>query len=122
MKPNNNSRDSLQEPVRDGGGGDRNSIASYSKRLFVRNISFKVDEDSLRAHFQELGEVVHVNIPRRPDGSLVGCAFVQYKKMLQATEALKDCNDSQLLGRTITVDWALPKHLYRPITEAGSGG
>ena len=75
----------------------------------------------MRAHCEELGEVVDVNILRKPDGSLVGCAFVQYKKVLQATEALKDCNASQLLGRTIAVDWAVPKHLFKPSTEAVRG-
>ena len=82
MKPSNNSLDSLQGPVGDGGGGDRSSIAKNNARLFIRNLSFKADKDSLRAHFEELGEVVDVNIPRRPDGSVVGCAFVEYKKVL----------------------------------------
>ena len=63
-------------------GGDRSSIAKNKARLIIRNLSFKADEDSLRSHFEELGEVVDVNILRKPDGRMVGCAFVEYKKVL----------------------------------------
>ena len=73
----------------------------------------------MRTHFEELGEVMDVDILRKPDGRMLGCAFVQYKKVLQATEALKDCNHSQLLGMTIAVDWAVPKHLFKPSTRTG---
>merc|ERR1719481_1795113 len=45
---------------------------------------------------------------------MVGCAFVEYKKVLEATKALKNLNASQLLGRTIAVDWAVPKEVFNP--------
>ena len=66
------------------GGRDRSSIAKNKARLIIRNLSFKADEASLRSHFEELGEVVDVNILRKPDGRMVGCAFVEYKKVLQS--------------------------------------
>ena len=66
------------------GGRDRSSIAKNKARLIIRNLSFKADEASLRSHFEELGEVVDVNILRKPDGRMVGCAFVEYKKVMQS--------------------------------------
>merc|ERR1719374_99194 len=43
---------------------------------------------------------------------MVGCAFVEFKKVVEATKALKNLNASQFLGRTIAVDWAVPKEVF----------
>ena len=44
-------------------------------------------------------KVVDVNILKKADGRMVGCAFVEFKKVTEATNALKDLNSSQMLGR-----------------------
>jgi len=43
---------------------------------------------------------------------MVGCAFVEFKKMESATEAIKNVNGSKFLNRPIAVDWAVPKEVF----------
>ena len=46
-------------------------------------------------------QIVDVNILKKADGRMVGCAFVEFKKVTEATNALKDLNSSQMLGRCV---------------------
>ena len=39
-----------------------------------------------------------MNILKKADGRMVGCAFVEFKKVTEATNALKHLNASQMLG------------------------
>lgn len=95
-----------------GGVQTASSIAKNKARLIIRNLSFKAEDSSLRQYFAQHGEVVDVNILKKPDGRMVGCAFVEFKKVIEATKALKKLNASQFLGRTIAVDWAVPKEVF----------
>ena len=100
---------------------DWNSI--LDKKAKVAN--FDDDHFWYPSYFQ----VVDVNILKKADGRMVGCAFVEFKKVTEATNALKDLNSSQMLGRlvikqiqsrprvktlfrTIAVDWAVPKEVF----------
>ena len=88
-------------------------------------VNFDDDHFWYPSYFQ----VVDVNILKKADGRMVGCAFVEFKKVTEATNALKDLNSSQMLGRlvikqiqsrprvktlfrTIAVDWAVPKEVF----------
>lgn len=81
-------------------------------RLIVRNISYKSTDDALRQHFGQWGTLEDVHILKRGDGKLVGCAFVQYETINQATKAIMQANGKELLGRKVFVDWALGKNEY----------
>lgn len=81
-------------------------------RLIIRNISYKSTEESLREHFSKWGTLEDVNILKRGDGKLVGCAFVQYETINQATKAILHSNGKELQGRKVFVDWALGKDEY----------
>ncbi|XP_073847832.1 RNA-binding protein 28 isoform X2 [Musca autumnalis] len=81
-------------------------------RLIVRNMSYKAKEEDLRKHFEQWGKLEEINIPKRPDGKLVGCAFVQYETINQATKAILKGNGKEFLGRVVFIDWALGKDEY----------
>ncbi|XP_026492513.2 RNA-binding protein 28 [Vanessa tameamea] len=81
-------------------------------RLIVRNISFKATEESLKEHFDPYGVVQEVKLLKKPDGKLVGCAFVHFKNVPMATEAISQTNMKPFLGRPISVDWAIAKDKY----------
>lgn len=81
-------------------------------RLIVRNISYKSTEEDLRKHFEQWGKLEEVNLLKRADGKLVGCAFVQYETINQATKAILKGNGNEMLGRKIFIDWALGKDEY----------
>ena len=94
-------------------GQEPSSRISKSKaRLIIRNLSFKANEDSLTEFFSQHGQVVDVNILKKPDGRMVGCAFVEFKKIESANEAIKSANGSKFLSRPIAVDWAVPKEVF----------
>ncbi|CAL8128843.1 unnamed protein product [Orchesella dallaii] len=86
-------------------------------RLIVRNLSFKVTEDAMKKHFEKCGEVKEVNILKKSNGKLVGCAFIQYANVPQAAKAVKELNLKPFLGRPIAIDWALPKEKYQTDDE-----
>lgn len=75
----------------------------------MRNLSFKCTEENLREHFAQFGPLVDLNVLKRSDGKLVGCAFVQYEKVTQAAKAISHCSGKDLHGRTVYVDFAVNK-------------
>ncbi|KAL0879622.1 hypothetical protein ABMA27_003340 [Loxostege sticticalis] len=81
-------------------------------RLIIRNVSFKATEESLKEHFQPYGDILEVKLLKKPDGKLVGCAFVHFKNVPMAKKALLNTNMKPFLGRPISVDWAVAKDKY----------
>ncbi|KAL4703346.1 hypothetical protein ACJJTC_013112 [Scirpophaga incertulas] len=81
-------------------------------RLVVRNVSFKATEDSLKQHFEPYGDIMEVKLLKKPDGKLVGCAFIHFKNVPMAKKALLNTNMKPFLGRPISVDWAVAKDKY----------
>ncbi|XP_050682779.1 RNA-binding protein 28 [Leptidea sinapis] len=92
---------------------DKNKVRiNRNARLIVRNISFKATEESLKEHFDPYGIVQEVKVLKKPDGKLIGCAFVHFKNVPMAKKALLNTNMKPFLGRPISVDWAVPKDKY----------
>ncbi|KAG5672310.1 hypothetical protein PVAND_002444 [Polypedilum vanderplanki] len=92
----------------------RRKIENIKKgRIIVRNLSFKVTEELLREEFEKYGEISEVNILKKPDGKLVGCAFLQYFNYNDSTKAIKAMNGKDFLKRKITVDFAVSKNRYK---------
>lgn len=81
-------------------------------RLIIRNLSFKTTEEALRTEFEKHGALTEVNILKKPDGKLVGCAFVQYEKYQDSLNAIKSMNGKDFLNRKVTVDFAVSKDRY----------
>lgn len=81
-------------------------------RLIIRNISFKSTKTNLMEHFSKFGKVEELDILKKPDGKLVGCAFVQYEKVNEAAKAILMSSGKEVLGRTVYVDWAVGKDQY----------
>lgn len=74
-------------------------IIKRKARLIIRNISFKSTEESLREHFAPYGDIIEVKLLKKPDGKLIGCAFVQYKNVPMAKKALLNTNMKPFLGK-----------------------
>lgn len=87
------------------------------KNIYVGNMSFQTDEDSLRTAFSQFGAVENVNIVRdRDSGQPRGFAFVEMANDSEADAAMAQLNGSTLDGRQLTVNEARPK------TDRGFGG
>ncbi|XP_057658638.1 RNA-binding protein 28 [Diorhabda carinulata] len=81
-------------------------------RLVVKNLSFKVTPEKLKEHFEKYGEVKSVDLLKNSDGKLKGCAFIQFDLVQKAAKARHHTNDTNFLGRKISVDFAKPKNKY----------
>lgn len=101
--------------------GKRKRIPNKDKsnrrgRIVIRNLSFKTTEDkyllNLRKHFEEFGKITDLKLLKRPDGKLVGCAFIQYDVVQNAAKAIHHRSGKEFLGRPIICDWAIPKDTY----------
>lgn len=90
-------------------------------RLIIRNLSFKADEDQLQKHFEKTGgKVTEVNILKKPDGKMVGCAFVQMDTIGNAAKAVSSLNGKPFLGRAVAVDWAVAKDKFQQASSKAS--
>ncbi len=63
-------------------------------------------------HFSKFGKVEELDILKKPDGKMVGCAFVQYEKVNEAAKAILMSSGKEVVGRTVYVDWAVGKDQY----------
>lgn len=82
-------------------------------RLVVKNLPFKVTEDALREHFEKFGEILNVDILKKPDGKFVGCGFIQFKAVQKAAKARHYTNGKEFLGRKLEVEFAKAKTKYK---------
>ena len=84
-------------------------------RLIVRNLPFKCSVDLLKKNFSKFGEISEIVLPTKMVGKRkkkLGFAFVQFKNVFDAAKALENMNGKEIKGRTIAVDWTLPKKKY----------
>jgi cold-inducible RNA-binding protein len=94
------------------------------KNIYVGNLSFKTTQDELRDLFAQFGEVSSVNlITDRMTGQSKGFGFVVMEN--GGDEAIEKLNQTQIGGRTLTVNEARPREENRssgPRRGFGGGG
>ncbi len=89
----------------------------HMKKLYVGNISFQTDEETLRQVFSQYGAVDQVDLVRdRDSGQPRGFGFVSMTNDNEADTAINALNGQMLEGRALTVNEARPK------TDRGFGG
>ncbi|MDL2229506.1 RNA-binding protein [Treponema sp. OttesenSCG-928-L16] len=90
-----------------------------AKKLYVGNLSYQTQEDSLRNLFSSYGNVESVKIiTNRDTGYSKGFGFVEMSSDDEAHAAINGTNGSEFDGRTIKVNEALDK----PRRDRDSGG
>jgi cold-inducible RNA-binding protein len=98
-------------------------IAKYqeydmAKKLYVGNLSYGTTQESVRALFEQVGEVAEVNlITDRDSGRPKGFGFVEMATEEAAQEAIRRFNGFTLDNRPLTVNEARPRE-----ERSGSGG
>jgi nucleolin len=79
--------------------------------LFVGNLSFSVNEDTLHETFAQHGDVQSVRIPTdRESGAPKGFAYVEFGDVEQAKSAFEALKGTDLDGRTLRLDYAPPRN------------
>jgi len=108
--PNKDGGDRQQRTPRD--GGQREQRAPTPKpdgctTVFLGNLSFQIDENAVRTHFGDCGEISSVRWVER-DGQFKGCGFLEFSNS-DATDKAVALNGSDILGRAVRVDYSAPK-------------
>ncbi len=92
-----------------------------SKKLYVGNLPFTAQEDSLRNLFAQIGTIDSVSIiTDKFTGRSKGFGFVEMSSDQEADAAIAKFNGYNLEGRDITVNEARPKAPRED--RGGSGG
>lgn len=93
-----------------------------SKKLFVGSLAWATNDDGLNAHFAAIGPVESAKvITDRDSGRSKGFGFVEFASEDDAKKAIEQLNNSELDGRTITVNEARPRE-ERPRRDFNGGG
>jgi RNA recognition motif-containing protein len=89
-------------------------------RLYVGNLSFHTNEDSLRDAFSQFGDVTEVKIVTdRETGRSRGFAFVSMGDSRGASQAISQMNGTNVDGRDLRVNEAEER---QPRDGGGRGG
>ena len=80
------------------------------KKLFVGSLAWATTDDTLKSHFEQAGTVASAKvITDRESGRSRGFGFVEYENDAEGDAAIEKLNNSELDGRTITVNEARPR-------------
>ena len=85
--------------------------------IFVSNLSFRMDQDTLKELFENFGEVTSCKIMTdKFTGKSRGFGFVEMPDDTNGQKAIDGLNEKEVDGRNISVSVA------RPRTEGSGGG
>ena len=86
--------------------------------IYVGNLAYSTDEDSLKDAFLPFGEVVSVRIIHdKFSGRSKGFGFVEMSSQEDAQQAITNLNNHDLGGRNIRVNLARPREEGRSFNK-----
>lgn len=81
-----------------------------SQKIYVGNLSFSINNATLKTQFEQYGTVESAKIVTdRDSGRSKGFGFVEMSNGQEATDAINGLNGTQLDGRALTVNEAKPQ-------------
>jgi cold-inducible RNA-binding protein len=82
--------------------------------LYIGNLPYRIDEDSLRQMFTPYGTVETAKVIKdRQTGRSKGFGFIEMGSQAEADAAIKALNETAVDGRNIKVNLAKPKEPRR---------
>jgi RNA recognition motif-containing protein len=89
------------------------------QNLFIGSLAYSTTDDSLKSHFEQIGEVASARvITDRDSGRSKGFGFVEFVNDDDNQKAIDKLDGQELDGRTINVGLARPKE-DRPKRDFG---
>lgn len=109
------------QKVRKGSNDEKSESNGGCKELFLKNLPWSANEDSLTEFFGKYGEVSNVKIVKdRNTGKPRGIGFVEFSSVDEAKAAMEDADNIELDGRQITINYSNDKDASRgPRQEGG---
>jgi len=81
-----------------------------SANIYIGNLPYSVNDDSLKEIFEEFGEVISAKvISDRETGRSKGFGFVEMSESNAADSAIQQLDGSEIQGRNVRVNVAKPK-------------
>lgn len=94
-----------------------------NKKLYVGNLSFRTEENTLQDIFAQAGPVASVRLMRdKATGQSRGFAFVEMETEDAAQAAIDRFNNQELEGRKLTVNEARPQPEFSGAGRGDRGG
>ncbi|MCH9620603.1 MAG: hypothetical protein S4CHLAM20_00020 [Chlamydiia bacterium] len=88
----------------------RRPEVAQEKKLYVGNIAYSLDNDSLKELFESFGTVVSAQIIMDRDTNRPkGFGFVEMSNTKEAQAAIDEMNGKEVEGRSLTVNEAKPR-------------
>lgn len=79
-------------------------------RIYVGNLKYSVNDDTLREMFGEFGQVASADVIKdKFSGQSKGFGFVDMPNQSEAEDAIRALNDTMQDGRKLTVNEARPR-------------
>lgn len=79
-------------------------------RIYVGNLKYSINDDSLREMFSEFGEVASADVIKdKFSGQSKGFGFVDMPNQSEAEDAIQALNETMQDGRKLTVNEAKPR-------------
>lgn len=92
-----------------------------AQNLFIGSLAYATTDDSLKAHFEQIGEVASARvITDRESGRSKGFGFVEFVDEASNQKAIDELDGKELDGRAINVGLARPKE-DRPRRDSDNG-
>lgn len=91
--------------------------------IFVGNVNYNTDDATLRACFEEFGEVTSAKIIMdRETGRSRGFAFVEMPNDDEANTAIENLNGAEVDGKELKVNVARERERKPAFNRGGGGG
>jgi len=81
-----------------------------TKTIFLGNLPFDIDEETIRRVFGEVGDIAEVRWVER-DGWFKGCGFIEFTNT-EATDKAVAMNGQLIRGRPVHVDYSNDRGQY----------
>ncbi|XP_035724534.1 multiple RNA-binding domain-containing protein 1-like [Vespa mandarinia] len=82
-------------------------LNNSATRIFVRNLPCRVKEEDIKRLYEKYGEIQEIILPCQSNSSLIGYAFIKFKRMQDASKAIFNTNKKEFFGRIITSGWVV---------------
>jgi len=89
------------------------STNTAKRNIYVGGLADEADEKVVSAAFIPFGDIINIEIPPDYENQEKhrGFAFIEYELAEDAAAAIDNMNDSELFGKTITVNIARPRKI-----------
>ncbi|XP_076231608.1 RNA-binding protein 28 [Calliopsis andreniformis] len=102
----------LQKSAKPVENEDDTGEGNKKPRIIVRNLPFKASKDDVRKLYEPFGQIEEINFPKHADNTPIGCCFIQFRQLEDASKAIFNTNKKEFMGRILSSGWAVSKSKY----------